>query len=129
MHADHTMGLPGFIASMNLLGRKAPLDIYGPAELEEFVKKVWYLTGTHIEFKVISRSILQRKLKAFMSVIHLKYTHSQQSTEFQLVGLEYLKNQGAFSLRPHSKKKFKLNHLEIQKLKKGRGLRKMAELQ
>ena len=52
MHADHTLGLPGLIASMNLLGRKSDLDIYGPEELEPMVRKVWYLTGTHIEFEV-----------------------------------------------------------------------------
>ena len=52
MHGDHTLGLPGLIASMNLLGRNTALNIYGPEELEEMVTKVLHLTGTHIEFNV-----------------------------------------------------------------------------
>ena len=47
MHADHVMGLPGLLASMNLLGRKTAIDIFGPEELESFVKTIWHKTGTH----------------------------------------------------------------------------------
>ena len=52
MHADHVMGLPGLLASMNLLGRKTAIDIFGPEELESFVKTIWHKTGTHIDFPV-----------------------------------------------------------------------------
>lgn len=37
-HADHLLGLGGLLLRFSLLGRIRPLDIYGPAELIEYVK-------------------------------------------------------------------------------------------
>ena len=52
MHADHVMGLPGLLASMNLLGRKIPIEVFGPEDLEDFVKTIWHKTGTHLDFPI-----------------------------------------------------------------------------
>jgi ribonuclease Z len=35
LHGDHYLGLPGMLKTLSLQGREAPLDIYGPAGLEE----------------------------------------------------------------------------------------------
>ena len=122
MHADHTMGLPGLIASMNLLGRKAPLEIHGPAELEEFVKKVWYLTGTHIEFEVNFKINSSKEIESIYECDTFEIHSFPTKHRVPTCGFRISEKSGAFSLRPHSKKKFKLNHLEIQKLKKGEDL-------
>jgi ribonuclease Z len=37
LHGDHTFGLFGLLSTMNLLGRKEPLHIYGPGLLEEML--------------------------------------------------------------------------------------------
>ena len=122
MHADHTMGLPGLIASMNLLGRKAPLEIHGPAELEEFVKKVWYLTGTHIEFEVNFKINSSKEIESIYECDTFEIHSFPTKHRVPTCGFRISEKSGDFSLRPHSKKKFKLNHLEIQKLKKGEDL-------
>jgi len=38
LHADHYLGIFGLISSFNLLGRKYPLNIFGPPELKEIVE-------------------------------------------------------------------------------------------
>jgi len=38
MHGDHTFGLLGLIASSGLAGNAQPLDLYGPAGLEDYLK-------------------------------------------------------------------------------------------
>ncbi len=38
LHGDHYFGLIGLLTSMNLLGRKNPLHIYGPPDLEIIIK-------------------------------------------------------------------------------------------
>ncbi len=38
LHGDHYFGLIGLLTSMNLLGRKDPLHIYGPPDLEIIIK-------------------------------------------------------------------------------------------
>lgn len=37
LHGDHFFGLPGLVATFRLLGRKAPLHIYGPKGIKEAV--------------------------------------------------------------------------------------------
>ena len=37
LHGDHVLGLPGFINSQQLMGRRAPLSVYGPAGLQAFL--------------------------------------------------------------------------------------------
>ncbi len=37
MHGDHFYGLFGLISSLNLMGRKVPLNIYGPPQLKKFL--------------------------------------------------------------------------------------------
>ena len=39
-HGDHVFGLPGFLSSMGLLGRTAPLYVHGPSSLRPFVQCV-----------------------------------------------------------------------------------------
>lgn len=38
LHGDHFFGLPGLLASMNLLGRDKTLHIFGPPQLENILK-------------------------------------------------------------------------------------------
>ncbi len=38
LHGDHCFGLMGLISTLSLLGRTAPLDVYGPASLEAYLQ-------------------------------------------------------------------------------------------
>jgi len=37
LHGDHVLGLPGLLQTMALMGRKEPLQVYGPAGLQKFI--------------------------------------------------------------------------------------------
>jgi len=37
LHGDHCFGLPALLSTLSLLKRTEPLDVYGPAQLEEFL--------------------------------------------------------------------------------------------
>jgi len=37
LHGDHVFGLFGLLSSLGMMGRKVPLHLYGPAELEELM--------------------------------------------------------------------------------------------
>ena len=43
IHGDHCFGLIGMISTFNLLGRTAPLAVYGPAELQPIRKPYRYI--------------------------------------------------------------------------------------
>lgn len=48
MHGDHYYGLFGLINSMSLLGRTAPLHLFGPAALEPLLMKTLELADTEL---------------------------------------------------------------------------------
>ena len=50
LHGDHFYGLPGFLASMHLLGRKNELTIYGPKELEEIIHIIHKHSDTYLNY-------------------------------------------------------------------------------
>ena len=119
MHADHVMGLPGLIASMNLLGRKLELDVYGPEELESFVKGIWHKTETHIDFKVNFFALDSKNKKELFrtssyKVISFPTKHRVPTCGFRLEELSIVWN-----IKPYSKQKHKLSLQEIILLKKG----------
>lgn len=52
MHGDHVLGLPGLVGSMSLLGRKSPLLLIGPSELQAFLVNALKMTSTHLNFEL-----------------------------------------------------------------------------
>jgi ribonuclease Z len=50
LHGDHFLGLPGFIASMHLLGRKNELTVYGPKELEDIITIIHKFSDTQLNY-------------------------------------------------------------------------------
>lgn len=50
LHGDHYFGLIGLVTSMELMGREAPLHIYGPAMLEDIIQLQLNVAGTRLRF-------------------------------------------------------------------------------
>jgi ribonuclease Z len=52
LHGDHILGLPGLLASMNLLGRQNDLTIYAPKELEEMILTIHRFSDAHLNYQL-----------------------------------------------------------------------------
>jgi ribonuclease Z len=50
LHGDHYFGLPGLINSMSLLGRTAPLHLYGPADLLPILDLILKVADTVLSY-------------------------------------------------------------------------------
>jgi ribonuclease Z len=50
MHGDHYFGLPGLINSMSLMGRMAPLHLYGPASLKPILDAILQVADTVLSY-------------------------------------------------------------------------------
>lgn len=57
LHGDHCLGLPGLLSSLHLSGRKAPLTIYGPAGLDEWLTTYWRISGAVLSYPVFFKPI------------------------------------------------------------------------
>ncbi len=61
IHGDHVFGLFGLISSLNLIGRKHELHIYGPGELREILNIHIDLFGLHLGYALTFHSINCKK--------------------------------------------------------------------
>lgn len=52
MHGDHIFGLMGLLASCGLAGNTTRIDIYGPPELEDYIKACRRYSQTHFSYPV-----------------------------------------------------------------------------
>jgi ribonuclease Z len=52
MHGDHCYGLPGVIASSAMSGRKEPLNIVGPREIQQFYRAVQETSQLYTPFPI-----------------------------------------------------------------------------
>ena len=50
LHGDHFYGLPGLVSSLRLLGREAPLHIYGPKGIKEALTLLLKLANSRTNF-------------------------------------------------------------------------------
>ncbi|MCX8173883.1 MAG: ribonuclease Z [Thermoplasmata archaeon] len=56
-HGDHFLGLPGMLQTMGLLGRTAPLEIYGPEGAEGFIENLLETGYYGLDFDVRARDL------------------------------------------------------------------------
>ena len=61
-HADHFLGLPGMIATMNMLERYEPLHIYGPRGIKLRVEKALELALMKLDFKIEFHELKEGKV-------------------------------------------------------------------
>ncbi|MBC7826066.1 MAG: ribonuclease Z [Candidatus Parcubacteria bacterium] len=52
MHGDHTFGLMGLLASCGLAGNPERIDIYGPPDLDEYLRACSRYSQTHFSYPV-----------------------------------------------------------------------------
>ncbi len=52
LHGDHVYGLPGFLGSLSHLSRTAPIKVYGPPGLEEYINTCIRLSQSHIDYDI-----------------------------------------------------------------------------
>ncbi|MGX7203631.1 ribonuclease Z [Enterococcus pingfangensis] len=50
LHGDHIFGLPGLLSSRSFQGGEEPVEIYGPAGLEKYVRTSLQVTKTHLAY-------------------------------------------------------------------------------
>lgn len=92
LHGDHIFGLPGLLTSQQLLGREAPLDIWGPPGIYDFLQGISAVTGSNVDFSLTVHSIVPH-LGTRLSFEHFDLTaypleHSKPCYGYRLIEKE-----------------------------------------
>ncbi len=65
LHADHTLGVPGLLQTMNLMGREEPLLICGPQHTEDLAGHLVRLGYLDLHFEVAFRTLVPGETVSF----------------------------------------------------------------
>ncbi len=119
LHGDHFYGLPGFLASMHLLGRKNELTIYGPKELEEIINIIHKHSDTYLNYSLkfvytqnTSKQLIFEDEK--VEVYSLPLKHRIATTGYLFKEKPLFRNIDKYKLE-----KMNVSFAEIHKLKQG----------
>lgn len=63
LHGDHFFGLVGLLSTMHLLGRKTPLNIYAPNDLQKVIEDQFRVSGTMLQFNLHFISLIEGELE------------------------------------------------------------------
>jgi ribonuclease Z len=105
MHADHFLGLPGLLGSMDMLDRRKPLHIAGPQELFTFLDFYTKLTGHRLRYPVERIILESNKDKCLI--------FKDKSVEVESVGLKHTVPCKGFLFTEVPKNR-KFDHLKIK---------------
>jgi len=72
LHGDHFFGLYPLLSTYNLMGRKAPLNIYAPAPVEELVTRHLADFDISLAYDLIIHTLSGRSLKPVLSDKHVE---------------------------------------------------------
>lgn len=119
LHGDHFFGLPGFLASMHLLGRKNELTIFAPPQLKEIIQLIHKHSDTFLSYPITFVDT-QNKTKELIwqdekvEVYSLPLQHRISTTGFLFKEKPLPRNIDKYKLE-----KFNVSFSEIHKLKLG----------
>ncbi len=65
LHADHVLGLPGLVQTLNLSGRKEPLMIFGPKGTHAFAESLFSVPNFSASFELVVKEQPSKKAPAF----------------------------------------------------------------
>jgi len=57
MHGDHVTGLPGLLMLLTQAGRQAPLTIFGPVGIEDFIVSIRRSLNFYTEYEIVIKEI------------------------------------------------------------------------
>lgn len=128
LHGDHFFGLIGLISTYALLGRTAPLTIYGPPGLEQIIRLQLELSDSHFEYELnFVETVATGKNLLFedetLRVYSFPLKHRVVTT-----GFLFEEKERPLNVRKSAIAEFKLQPSEILQLKKGMPVERDREI-
>lgn len=71
-HGDHILGMVGLISSFDLLGRKHPLNIYSPGDIESIIKSQLFFFDNKLNFEIIYHKVDNNNSSVLFKNKHVK---------------------------------------------------------
>jgi ribonuclease Z len=119
LHGDHFLGLPGFLASMHLLGRKNELTIYGPKDLEEIISVIHKYSDTYLSYPVKFVATQNERKELLWEDDKVEVYSFPLQHRIRTTGFLFKEKQLPRNIDKYKLEKLDVSFAEIHKLKKG----------
>ena len=118
MHGDHYFGLPGLLNSMSLMGRVAPLFLYGPVPLQEIIENILKVADTVLSYP-LSFCPLPQGTEVLMDNPYFTLTCFPVEHRIQCHGLLIEKKTRGRRILPEKCKEYNIDPEHFESLKSG----------
>ncbi len=119
MHGDHFYGLPGLLSTMQLLGRKNPLHIFGPKELRPVIEVILEASESRLNYELVWHYTHDNGLNLLFEDDKVKVSSFPLRHRIYCTGFLFQEKPLPRKINMDKLKKFKVSAAEIPKLKKG----------
>ncbi len=119
MHGDHFYGLPGLLSTMQLLGRKTPLNIYGPKELRPVIEVILEASESKFTYELVWHYTHNNGLNLLFEDDKVEVYSFPLRHRIYCTGFLFKEKPLPRKISMDKLKKFKVSQAEIHKLKKG----------
>jgi len=120
LHGDHCFGLMGLISTLGLLGRTAPLHIYGPTDIEMVYAPQLEYFCKGLEFSVIFHPIDTQKQVVIYEDRSLTVSSIPLHHRIDCCGFLFKEKQKLSHIRPEAIYRYEIPHEQINNIKAGK---------
>ncbi len=127
-HGDHLYGLPGVIGSMNHMGRKEPLTVFGPAGLKKYLDVINEIGEVHLNFDLKIIEIHNSELTEVYSDEEITVSAFPVFHRIPTFGYLFKEKQRTLNIKKSAIDKYSLTVDEIIRIKEGHSVKRDDEL-
>lgn len=119
LHGDHFYGLFGLISSMSLMGRKVPLNIYGPPELKKFLDLHFNISTVQLDYSLAFTALDMKRKSMVMENQHITVESIPLDHKIDCVGFIFREKKGDRRILKDAVKDLGLGIKDMVNLKRG----------
>ena len=120
LHGDHFYGLPGLISTFRLLGREAPLHIYGPVGIREAVTLLLKLSNSWTNYPLHFHELSEKEPVCLFSDGEMEVHTIPLKHRVYTNGFLFRETPKERKINPEAVKKLRIDQSQMRNLKQGK---------
>ena len=120
LHGDHFFGLPGLISTFRLLGREAPLHIYGPVGIREAVTLLLKLSDSWTNYPLHFHELSEKEPVCLFSDGEMEVHTIPLKHRVYTNGFLFRETPKERKINPEAVKKLRVDQSQMRNLKQGK---------
>lgn len=119
LHGDHYLGLVGLLSSMNLMGRKSDLHLYGPSALNEIIQLQFEHSATTLQYNLIFHATQSERAEVILQMPMLRVTSFPLQHRVPTTGFRFDEGPRLASIIAEKVERLHVPKVFLSQLKKG----------